>query len=156
MFVNDSDRKLYNNIVDYLMETIKFDLPTEFLKRWIIAANEKPVTLEQVEAEFDNYSKGIKWQLIENKIIKDNNLQVTNEEIVEYTKNLLRKQLGQYNPVAISDEDLAQTAQRVLSNQEEAQRIFTQLLGEKVMNLFKTTFTLEQKEVAFDDFFKNA
>jgi trigger factor len=156
MFVNDSDRKLYNNIVDYLMETIKFDLPSDFLKRWIVAANDKPVTLEQVEAEFENYSKGIKWQLIENKIIKDNNLQVSNEEIVEYTKNLLRKQLGQYNPVAISDEDLAQTAQRVLSNQEEAQRIFTQLLGEKVMNLFKTTFTLEPKEVAFDDFFKNA
>ena len=156
MFLNDSDRKLYNNIVDYLMETITFDLPTEFLKRWIIAANEKPVTLEQVEAEFDNYSKGIKWQLIENKIITDINLQVTNEEIVEYTKNLLRKQLGQYNPIAISDEDLAQTAQRVLSSKEEAQRIFTQLLGEKVMNLFKAIFTLEPKEVAFDDFFKNA
>jgi len=156
MFVNDSDRKLYNNIVDHLMETVKFDLPTEFLKRWIMAANEKPVTIEQVEAEFDNYTKGIKWQLIENRIIKDNNLQVTNEEIIEYTKSLLKKQLGQYNPVAISDEDLNQTAQRVLSNKDEAQRVFTQLLGEKVMNLFKTTFTLQQQEVPFDDFFKKA
>jgi len=156
MFVNDSDRKLYNNIVDHLMENVKFDLPTEFLKRWIVAANEKPVTVEQVEAEFENYSKGIKWQLIENRIIKDNNLQVTNEEMVDYTKNLLRKQLGQYNPVAISDDDLNQTAQRVLSNRDEAQRIYTQLLGEKVMNLFKTTFTLEPKEIPFDDFFKKA
>jgi trigger factor len=156
MFVNDSDRKLYNNIVDYLMENIKFELPAEFLKRWIVAANDKPVTLEQVEAEFDNYSKGIKWQLIENRIIKDNHLQVTNEEMIDYTKNLLKKQLGQYNPAAISEEDMDQTAQRVLSSKEEAQRIFTQLLGEKVMNLFKTTFTLQPKEIAFDDFFKNA
>jgi trigger factor len=156
MFVNDSDRKLYNNIVDHLMENVKFDLPTEFLKRWIIAANEKPVTVEQVEAEFENYSKGIKWQLIENRIIKDNNLQVTNEEMVDYTKNLLKKQLGQYNPVAISDDDLNQTAQRVLSNRDEAQRIYTQLLGEKVMNLFKTKFTLEPQEIPFDDFFKKA
>jgi trigger factor len=159
MFVNDSDRKLYNTIVDHLMATIQFDLPAEFLKRWITVSSstsEKPLTLEQVEADFENYSKGIKWQLIENKIIKENNLSASAEELISFTTDLFKKQLGQYNPVAMNEDDLKQTAQRILQNQEEAQKIYNQLLGQKVMDLFKNKFTLETKEVAVDDFFKKA
>ena len=93
-------------------------------------------------------------QLIENKIIKDNNLTASSEELISFTTDLLKKQFGQYNPVAISDDDLKQTAQRVLGNQEEAQKIYNQLLGQKVMELFKSKYTLEPKEVNVDEFFK--
>ena len=156
MFVNDSDRKFYNDVVEHLMNKINFDLPTAFLKRWIVAANEKPVTFEQVDAEFDNYSKGLKWQLIENKIIKDNEIQVSNEEVVEHTKELILQQFAQMGQGNMGDEELNQTAQRVLSNQEEAKKLYEKLYGQKVMTLFKTKFTLENKEVAYDDFFKKA
>ncbi|HEY0030619.1 MAG TPA: trigger factor [Bacteroidia bacterium] len=156
MFVNDSERKFYNDVVEHLMSKISFNLPNEFLKRWIVAANDKPVTLEQVESEYDGYTKGLKWQLIENKIIKDNNLQVTNEEIVEHTKELILEQFGKYNPTPMSDEELDQTAKRVLSNEEEAKKLYEKLYGQKVMNLFKSKFTLENKAVAYDDFFKKA
>lgn len=156
MFVNDSERKFYNEVVDHLMAKVKFDLPTEFLKRWIVAANEKPVTFEQVDAEFDNYSKGLKWQLIENKIIEENNIQVTNEEVIEHTKQLILQQFAQMGQGPMGDEELNQTAQRVLSNQEEAKKLYEKLYGQKVMELFKTKFTLENKEVAYDDFFKKA
>lgn len=156
MFVNDSERKFYNDVVDHLMNKINFDLPTEFLKRWIVAANEKPVTFEQVDAEFDGYSKGLRWQLIENKIIKENNLQVTNEEVIEHTKGLILQQFSQMGQAPMSDEDLNQTVQRVLSNQEEAKKLYEKLYGQKVMELFKTKFTLENKEVPYDEFFKKA
>lgn len=154
MFVNDSERKFYNEVVEHLMNKINFNLPTEFLKRWIVAANDKPVTFEQVDAEFENYSKGLKWQLIENKIIKENDLQVTNEEVVEHTKELILQQFAQMGQGPMGDEELNQTAQRVLSNQEEAKKLYEKLYGQKVMTLFKTKFTLENKEVAYDDFFK--
>ena len=119
-------------------------------------ANEKPVTFEQVDAEFDNYSKGLKWQLIENKIIKENEIQVTNEEVIEHTKELVLQQFAQMGQGDMAEEELTQTAQRVLSNQEEAKKLYEKLYGQKVMTLFKTKFTLENKEVAYDDFFKKA
>ncbi|MBK7182463.1 MAG: trigger factor [Bacteroidetes bacterium] len=156
MFVNDSERKFYNDVVDYLMNKVNFNLPTEFLKRWIVAVNEKPVTLDQVDAEFDNYAKGLKWQLIENKIIKENNIAVTNEEVIEHTKNLILQQFGKMAQSPMSDADLEDTAKRVLANQEEAKKLYEQVYGQKVMTLFKTTFTLENKEVAYDDFFNTA
>ncbi len=156
MFVNDSDRKFYNDVVEHLMNKINFDLPKDFLKRWIVAVNEKPVTVEQVEAEFDGYAKGLKWQLIENKLIKENNIQVTKEEVIDHTKELILEQFGKYNPTPMSDEELNQTAQRVLANEEEAKKLYEKLYGQKVLTLFKTKFTLENQEVSYDDFFKPA
>jgi trigger factor len=144
------------NVVEYLMNKINFNLPTEFLKRWIVAANDKPVTFEQVDAEFDGYSKGLKWQLIENKIIKDNEIKVSNEELIDHTKQLILQQFGQMGQGAMNDEELNQTAKRVLSNEEEAKKLHEKLYGQKVMALFKTKFTLENKEVAYDDFFKKS
>ncbi len=154
MFVNDSERKLYNDVVEHLMNKINFNLPNAFLKRWILAVNDKPVTPEQVETEFEGYSKGLKWQLIENKIIQDHNIQVTNQEVIDQTKQMILEQFGKYNPAPMSEDDLNQTAQKVLSNKEEAKKFYEKLYGEKVMTLFKTKFTLENKEIPYDDFFK--
>lgn len=156
IFVNDSERKFYNEVVEHLMNKINFDLPKDFLKRWIIAVNEKPVTAEQVEAEFDSYAKGLKWQLIENKIIKENNIQVTKEEVIDHTKELILQQFGKFNPVPMEDEELNQTAQRVLANEEEAKKLYEKLYGQKVLDLFKSKFTIENQEVSHDDFFKPA
>ena len=156
IFVNDSERKFYNDVVEHLMEKINFDLPKDFLKRWIIAVNEKPVTAEQVEAEFDGYAKGLKWQLIENKIIKENNIQVTKEEILAHTKELILEQFGKFNPVPMEEEELDQTAQRVLANEEEAKKLYEKLYGQKILNLFKSQFSIENKEVSHDEFFKTA
>jgi trigger factor len=156
MFVNDSERKFYNDVVDHLMNKVNFNLPSDFLKRWIVAVNEKPVSPEQVEQEFDGYAKGLKWQLIENRIIKDNNITVTNEEVTDHTKQLILAQFGKMQQVPMSDEDLENTAKRVLGNEEEAKKIYEQVYGQKVMTLFKTKFTLENKEVAYDEFFNSA
>ncbi len=156
MFVNDSERKFYNDVVDYLMSKVNFNLPNDFLKRWIVAVNEKPVTPEQVEAEFDTYAKGLKWQLIENRIIKDNNISVSNDEVVEHTKELILEQFGRMGQSPMNDAELNDTAKRVLANQEEAKKIHEKLYGQKVMTLFKTKFTLENKEVAYDEFFNSA
>ena len=81
MFSADSDQKLKNDIRKSMMENIKISLPDEFLKRWLVAANEKPVTIEQVNAEYDTYAKSLRWELITNKLIKDNNIKVTGEEV---------------------------------------------------------------------------
>jgi trigger factor len=154
MFKNDSDRLLYNDIVDHLMTTTNISLPDAFLKRWIVQASEKPTSIEEVETEYDNYAKGMKWQLIENKIIRENNIEVKSEDIIDFTKQMITEQFKQYSPEPISEEQLNQTAQSVLRNREEANKIHTQLLGNKVMELFKTTFSITDKEIPMEEFFK--
>lgn len=153
----DADRKLKSDIQDEIIKKLKLDLPNEFLKRWIKASNEKPITDEQLENEYDDYAKGLKWQLIENKIIKDNNIKVTPEEVLEHTKGLLKQQMaGMGMPGGDDDEQLTETANRVLQNEEEARNIYMMMYDNKLMTLYKNTFKLKEKEVTYDDFIKLA
>lgn len=152
----DADRKLKADVQDELLKKLKLSLPDEFLKRWIMTSNENPITPEQVESEYDEYAKGLKWQLIENKIIKDNNVQVTHEEVIDHTKGLLKQQMAGMGLPGDDDEQLTETANRVLQNEEEARNIYMMMYDNKLMTLYKNTFKLKEKEVSYDDFIKIA
>ena len=152
----DSDRKLKSDIQEELFKKLNLALPDAFLKRWIAATNEKPVTPEQIDQDYDQYSKELKWQLIENKIIKQFDIKVSNPEVVEYTKGLLKNQLASMGLPTDDDKDLTETANRVLHNQEEARNIYMMLYDLKMMEMFKTTFKLNKKEISYEDFAKIA
>jgi trigger factor len=152
--IADSDRKLKADVQDALMDSLKLKLPDTFLKKWIKASNEKPITDEQIEAEYDMYSKSLQWQLIENKIIEANEIKVEFEEVIDYTKGLLTQQMQSMGMPANDDEQLTQTAQSVLQNQEEARKIYGMLYDSKLMDLYKSTCKLKEKEVSLEEFEK--
>ncbi len=154
--VVDSDRKLKTDIQEELFKKLNLSLPDAFMKRWIAATNEKPVTAEQIEQDYNQYSKELKWQLIENKIIKQFDIKVSNPEVVEYTKELLKNQLASMGLPTDDDKDLTETANRVLHNQEEARNIYMMLYDIKMMEMFKSTFKLNKKEISYEDFAKIA
>jgi trigger factor len=156
MFGNDSDKIFSQTVSDKLIESTKFELPETFLKKWILATSKEEITAEQVEADFENYKKSLKWQLIQNKIIKDNNIKVENAEMVDYTKSLLVNQFAQYGMPAPEDAELEEQAKSVLQNQEEANKIFDNLYGMKMLNFLKETVKLDEKALPYEDFIKEA
>ena len=156
MFSNDSDRLFNQKVVDELVENTKIKLPEAFLKKWILASAKEEVTAEQIEADFDNYRKSLVWQLIQNKIIKENDIKVEPQEAVEYTKALLVNQFAQYGMPAPEDAELEGQARNVLSNQEEANRIYDNIYGDKIMRHFKSTVKLNEKSLSYEKFVEQA
>ena len=156
MFGNDSDRLFSQTISDSLIEKTNFDLPEEFLKRWIMATSEKEISQDEINADFGNYAKSLKWQLIQSKIIKDNGIKVENQEIVDYTKGIIINQYAQYGMPAPEDEALEDQAKNVLQNKEEAEKIYDNVYGAKMLHFFKQTVKLNEKLMPYDDFVKVA
>lgn len=152
--VTESDRKLKADIQKEFLDKLKLSLPDSFLKRWIQASNEKPVTPEQIEEEYDQYAQGLKWQLIENKLIEKNEVKVSHEEVVEHTKELLAQQMASMGMPTNNDDELTETANRVLQNQEEAKNIYMMMYDQKMMDVYKTTFKIKEKEVSYEEFVK--
>jgi trigger factor len=152
MFSEDSDRILTRNVYNFLLEDTKMEFPTEFLKRWIKISSEKPVTEEDIENEFDTYLKSLKWQLIQTKIFTENNLKLTNEEVIEHTKGLLIANYAQYGIPAPDDAELSESAIRLLKNKEQANGIYDRLAEQKLTTYFKSTVSLDTKDVSYDDF----
>jgi trigger factor len=154
MYQNDIDSRLFNDISKDLIETANISLPDEFLKRWMQTVSEKPVTMEEIEQDYEKYTQAMKWQLIENKLIKDNDIQVSAEEATEFTKALIRDQYARYGQINVDDEELTQQAKRILGNKEEVKRIYDRLYDKRLMDLFKSTFKFKEKEITPEEFFK--
>jgi trigger factor len=152
MFRNDSENKLKNDIVKSIIQKTHFTLPDEFLKRWMLAVSKNPATPEQINQEYDQYREALRWQLIENKIYKENNIVVTNDEAIEYVKGLVKANYEKTGHSDVNEEELSMTANRVLEKEEEAKRVFDSLYHEKMMTLFQTKLKIEEKEVGYEEF----
>ena len=155
-FVMESDRMLKNDVVLYLVEKVKFDLPDEFLMRWLVKSSDKPLTIDQVKIDYPNYSKSLKWQLIENKILEDNDVKITNDDLISFTKDLVKRQMQQYGQANTDDKQLSDIAENILKNEDERKKISNQLFDEKTLIIYKDLFKLNQKSISYDDFVKLA
>lgn len=155
-FVSESDNKLKNDVILHLIKKVKLDLPDDFLKRWLVASNENGLTMEQVEQEYSQYSDSLKWQLIENKIIKENDLEVKNEDVIAHAKELIIRNFTQYGQPAPDEDKLNEISMKVLENEEERKKVYNELYDRKTMSLYKEKFKLTEKEVTYDDFVKLA
>ncbi len=153
-FAQQADQKFFNDVTEFLIANTKFDLPAEFLKRWIQSAGENPMTGEEAEAEYAKSENGLRYQLIEGKIITENNLQITFEDLKAFTTELIKKQMAQFGQMNPTDEDVQGIVARVMSNQDEVRRLSEQLMNEKMLNLFKDKIKAKAKEVSYDEFIK--
>jgi trigger factor len=149
----ESDFKLMMDIKNMTMEKTDFQLPEEFLKKWLLRVNEKS-TAEQIEKEFDSFRKDLKWQLIRNKVARDNEVKITEEELQKESENITRYQFQQYGLFYATDEQIVNYAKETLKRDEDAKRIADKILDEKVILLIKELVKLENKSVTTEEFNK--
>ncbi len=155
-FAQQSDQKLLNDVVESLIENTKFELPQEFLQRWIAMSGEKRLSEDEAKAEYERSEKGLRYQLIEGKIRAENKLQVTFDELKDFSKNMIKTQMAQFGQTDPSEEEMESIAARILSNKEEVQRLSEQLNSTKLLNFFKENAKLKTKEVTYEKFIKDA
>jgi len=155
-FVAESDRMLKNDVVTYFIEKLKLQMPDDFLKRWLVQTSEQPITMEMLETEYDMYSKSLQWQLIENKILENYEIKVSQDDIIAHTKKLIGMQMKQYGQPEGDDAQLTDIATGILKNEEEKKKIYDQIFDERTLTVYKENFKLTEKSISYDDFVKLA
>ncbi|WP_010180497.1 trigger factor [Aquimarina agarilytica] len=153
-FAQQADQQLLNTVTESVIENTTFDLPADFLKKWLQVSGEKQLTAEEAAAEYEKSEKGLRFQLIEGKIITDNKLQITYDEIKDHAKELIKGQMAQFGQTNPEDKELEEISGRILGNQDEVKRISEQLMSQKLLAFYKENAKLEEKEITFDDFIK--
>lgn len=153
-FQQQADQQLLNAITEHLVENTKFDLPAEFLQKWLQTAGEKELTAEEAANEYEKSEKGLRYQLIEGKIMKDNDIKIDYAELTEYAKGFIRAQMAQFGNMNPSEEELNDIANRVLGNQDEARRLQEQLVSQKLLTFYKENMSFSTKEVTYEEFIK--
>ncbi len=150
----EADNLLNRNIIDTLVDNVEVEIPTEFFKRWLQVTNEGKLTQEQIEENFDKYTRELKWSMIKNKVVEQNELKVSNEEVVNATKE---KMMAQFNMPEIPEElaeSMSKYADQFLQQDNGRNYIneYEQLLAEKVLAKLKEQLTVVEKTITTEDF----
>ena len=153
-YKQEAEKVLNHKIVDKLVNETQIEVPREFMKKWLLTANEGKLTAEQIEENIENYEKELKWSMIRNKVVEDNDLKVTNQEVVERTKE---KMLAQFNMPEVSEEmmeSMNQFADSYLrqDNGKNYMNEYEAILAEKVIEALKEKMTVVEKTVTAEEF----
>ena len=149
IFERDGDRVFRRKFVEEVVDKLDPPLPEDFLKRWIRVANEKPITAEEIEAEFSEYAKGIKWQIIQNHIIDEHSIEVEGEEIKEEAGNAIKAQYSQYG-IPLNAEQLDPMVTQMLTDQKEVRRVAETIYERKAIDKLRELAKIKEKEISHE------
>ncbi|MCX6280678.1 MAG: trigger factor [Bacteroidetes bacterium] len=155
-FTQETDRIFFNKATEILVKNTNFDLPDEFLKRWLLEYNEGKFTQEQIEKDYDSFRESMKWQLIENRIIRENDIKVSDEDIKNYIRTVMLQRVGTEFVDPEMEKKYESIVDAFMQNKEQVQRINDQLYNARMLGLFKTKLNIVKKEVSYDEFIKIA
>ena len=155
-FQSQVDQKLMNDTIEYLIESTKINLPSEFLIKWMKLSSENKISIDEAKSEYEKSEKGMKYQLIESKIIIDNDLQVNFDDLKSFTTDLIKNQMLQYGQAIPDEKEVDGIVARVMSNKDEIKRLTEQLTSTRILNFFKDNFNYKTKKVSYDEYIKEA
>ncbi|MEY5047077.1 MAG: hypothetical protein RLZZ175_436 [Bacteroidota bacterium] len=153
-YKRESKNTLSRDIQKTLIDKAKIDLPNDFLKEWLFAANQGKISKEQIEMEYDYYAKELKWNLIQSKVAKDLEVKISDEEILEQAKVSIMSQFGGMQLDEKMNELITNWAQNFLKEEDGKNyyKIADQILYSKVIEHFSTTLKISEKNVTADQF----
>ncbi len=155
-YKRESEQLLRRDIKLAAVENISFDLPNDFLKRWLLVTNQGKITMEQIDSEYDMYLKELKWNLIKNRIAKDHGLTVEEAEILQYAKENIIRQFGNMQLTPEMDETLTKIAENQLKQDKgrNYMKAYEEILAEKVSALASGQVKVSEKKISVEEFEK--
>ena len=133
------------------MEKIAF--PEDFLKRWVLATNEK-MTQEELDKDFDKMLDELKWHLAKDQLMKEYNINVEKEEVEAFAKRIAQMQFMQYGLMNVDDAMLSNYAQEMLKNENQLRGIVERVVEDKIFDAVKGIAKIEPKTVSQEEFDK--
>jgi trigger factor len=155
-FSGETDKMFYRNVSDALIRETPLSLPDAFLKRWLTEHKDSTLTPERVEKEYASFSESMRWQLIENKLIRDFAIRVEEADIRNYIKGYFLRQIPMNTEDPEAEKRLDSLVDTVMKNTEQVQKINDELYTGKLLDVLKSNVPAEEKPVSYEEFIKLA
>jgi len=149
-----TNERLQNEIYELLVHNTDIHLPVPFLKRWMMEGGEKPRSAQEVENEYGSFEHQLRWQLISDKLMQDNDIAVSREEVDKDIKVRVLSYFG----LGADDEDQAPWMdgymQKISKDEKMLEETYRRLLFTKLFTFLETQFTVTDHEIGEEEFFK--
>jgi trigger factor len=153
-FDGRTDSYLVNDLYKGIIDNIGFPLPDDFLKKWIDVTSEKPLTAEEIEKEYPQFAKSLRWSLIQRKIVREQKIEITEEEVKDRVRINLIQQFHGYGLKGMGNEWIEQFVEKQMADKKVVSQTREQLLEDKVIGFIKSKANLKEQPITLDDFKK--
>ena len=153
-FVADSDYKFLIDARKMLMEKVgKLEFPDALLKR-IMLLNNKEKGEEFVAENYEKSVEELTWHLIKEQLVKDNEIKVEQEDVINMAKDATKAQFAQYGMMTVPEDILENYAQEMLKKKENVDGLVGRVVEAKLATALKAKVTLNNKTVSMEEFNK--
>lgn len=150
-FAESTRQKFMNDAITELVNNVEVDVPHDFMKKWLIQSN-KETTAEIVDAEYEKSLDSIKWQLIENKLVQDNGINVSRQDIKDFIMDFFRNNYFKNSTDEDLEERLSTLAESSMKQEKDVKNIYDQLFDKKIEAALRGVLPVTQKSVTSEQF----
>jgi len=151
-YKQESDFRLSKDLRDHFVEKAAIALPEDFLKRWLVQANDGKYTKEDIEKDFANFLSDFRWQMVREYLMKKYDLKVEDKDMHEAAESYAAYQYAMYGMGDVPQDVLRSAAEQLLSSEDQSRRIFDGVEDSKVVDALKKNVTLNEKKVSVEKF----
>lgn len=155
-YAQESEARFSVDARDYFVKKFDVQIPEEFMKRWLLYANEGKFTMEDIEKEFQPFLQDYRWQVIRTEIMKNAGIQIKKEDLEAEAEKLAAYQFAMYGLNNVPQEQLKSFAQNILNDERQARGIYEKVENDKVMEEIRSKVTLDKKKVTLEQMRKAA
>lgn len=150
-FIGETDRKFFNDFIEALIENANINLPDEFVKKWLVETNPDKLTAEDVERDYEGYARSLRWQLIENKIVIEHQVGVSEEEVKDVFRGYFRRP-GMEEVDEEMKKRIDSIADSFMKNKEEVGRIRNTIFERKMIEFAKDKLQPQTENLSYEEF----
>jgi trigger factor len=150
---SQSGNQLQHTLYHELLDHTNIEFPESFLKRWLQTGGEKPKSQVEVEQEFPSFVSQLKWTLIVDKIVNENGIEVSADDIKAFAKQqLLGYMGGQLGASAEEQPWIADYVQRMMQDKKFVEDTVHRIQTEKVFGWAEGQIHPTEKPVSLEEF----
>ena len=147
---SQSRNQLHDQLYHFLLDHTQMEFPETFLKRWLQNGGDKPKTPEEAEMDYPGFSGQLKWTLISDRIIQDNKLEVTPEELRQNMRDEVTRYFGNMN-IGEDMSWLDSYIDRMMKDEKQVDATYRKLITEKVFAFAEAQVKPQEKTVSAEE-----
>lgn len=148
----EAEWRLGKDIRDFYVNKAGIKLPEEFLKRWLLAANQGKVSQEDIDKDFPGFCEDFKWQLVRGHLMEKFGFKVEQDDLYEAARAYVTYQYAMYGIGNVPDDMAAEAVTNVLKDRRQLERIHEQVEDRKVLDKIKETISIKDKKISSEKF----
>jgi trigger factor len=153
-YIPQSDFKFLSDIRTLLItKTSDMVLADDILRRWLLMREEgSRMTENDIKERYPKMAEGLKYQLIRDSLIKENEIKVESEDVYAVCRKIVKSNYARFGMFFVAEEILSDHVKDFLKDEKALRNAVEKALEHKFIDWVKGVVTLDIQDISPEKF----